>query len=140
MSFEKEIPEHDGVVMCVVMRGIDERDRSILRELSQPLEFGGMPLDFRPVAPLKFRPTFGGMAEPFAQRRARSNRLHPFIDRGIRLPHSAWPQPVYKDSGSVFGNGRLVGPLDLDAVRALPANGFSPPVALCRGSEPAAGR
>src|SRR5689334_18401285 len=91
---DEQIPEHDRVVMRLIMRSIDEGEISLPRELAQPPEFPGMSLDFRPVAPPEFRPALGIVSKPFAQFGAGRDLSHPFIDRGMFLLHSARPQPV----------------------------------------------
>src|SRR5581483_11429783 len=118
--------------MRSIMCGVDERDRPIPCELTQSPELGLMPLDFRPVAPPKFRPARGVMSEPFAQFGAGRDLLHPFIDFGSRLSDSPRPQAVDEDPRSIIGGGWFVGSLQPDAVsRDLSTRVFPPCVHDC---------
>ena len=116
-SGEKQIFQHDSVVMFVVMRGVDECDGSILRELTQSLEFDWMLADFRAVAPSEFRPPLDSMSEPLAQLSAGRDLFDPLIDRRIRLLQSARPQSVDKDAPAILGGGWFVGSLYPDVIR-----------------------
>src|SRR5215472_4634971 len=66
-------------------------DPAVLRQRAKPIEFVRMLPNLRLVAAPEFLPTRGIMPEPLAQSGAGRDVLHPFINGGIGLFHSARP-------------------------------------------------
>src|SRR5437763_7557313 len=65
----------------------------------------------------KFVPTGRIVPKPFSELGAWREFLHPMINAGVRLLHTARPQPVNQDSGAIFGGGALVRPFQFDVFR-----------------------
>ena len=88
---EEQVLQHHGVVMGLIMGREHECDPAVLRQRAKPIEFVRMLPNLRLVAAPEFLPTRGSMPEPLAQSGAGRDVLHPFIDGGIGLFHSARP-------------------------------------------------
>src|SRR5262249_60949482 len=76
---QKEVLQHNCVVMCFIMGGEYERDPAVLRKLAQPIELLWVVLDLRLIATPEFLPAARIMAEPFAHTLAVPDPLHPPI-------------------------------------------------------------
>jgi hypothetical protein len=88
--------EHDGIVVLVVMGGIEERQGTLPREIREMLEriesrFRG---ELTTIAFLEFLPAFDMVTVPTAQLIARGDVAKPFVGRKRFFAHSAGPQPI----------------------------------------------
>jgi hypothetical protein len=90
-AVKQQFPQYYGVIVHFVVCGEYQRDPTMLRKRTEPIDFTGVPPDFRLVTAAELLPTFGIMAEPLSQFRAGRNVLHPFIDRSVCLLHSTRP-------------------------------------------------
>jgi hypothetical protein len=103
---QKQIPQHNGVVMNLVVSRVHERDRALSCQGSQPVELFTMLVDRRSVAAAKLLPAGGIVAEPFPQRGADA------IDRPLSCCFFAIRGAPAGGSGSasiLVGCGSLVG-------------------------------
>jgi hypothetical protein len=71
------IGQHTGLVMNQVTRSVDQRHASFRENVAELSDRIGISIEFKPISSLEFGPLRKIMAEPFAQRRARSNFLQP---------------------------------------------------------------
>ena len=116
---QQKLPENDGIVVRLVVRRIDECDRTFKRQVAQPIKFLAMLLDLLGIPPAEFRPSGGIVSEPFSQLGAWRQFLRPIINCRIGLLHSARPQPINQDPRAVAVRRILLGTLQLDV---LPGN------------------
>jgi hypothetical protein len=73
----KEVLQHHGIVVCLVMGREHERDPAVLRKHAQPVELVRALPDLALVTAAEFLPATRIMAEPLAQTGAGRNFLHP---------------------------------------------------------------
>ena len=111
--------KHDGVVVCLVLRGVDERDRPLAQALHDRID-RRIRLQLGDVARPEIVPLFGVVAERFPQFRAGRGLLQPQIDGGLLLCDSARPQPVDKNPEAVLRIWRFVHPFQQQR-HALPS-------------------
>src|SRR6185437_14957857 len=109
---QQRLAEHDGLIVRLVMRGVDQGQAPFSRERSQLCHELPLLRKLRPIAATKLLPTLRVVSEPLAQLSARGDLLHPLSDVGIGLRHAARPQSVDEDPGAIARPGRLVSPLD----------------------------
>jgi hypothetical protein len=76
------------------------------------------------VAAAKFFPSGGVMADPLTQLIARRDLSHPLRDGCIRFLHSAGPEAIDENSGSIARRRSLVDALDVDGGSGLVTRGF----------------
>src|SRR5579864_1332687 len=77
LSSQKQIPQHNGVVVDLVVSREHERDRALSRQCAQLVELSRMLVDLRGVPAAKLRPTLRVVTEPFSQGCARRDILGP---------------------------------------------------------------
>src|SRR6185437_17161759 len=104
----------DRLIVRLIVRRVDESQRTLLREAAQLTEQLALLRELRPVTAAKLLPALRIMREPFAQLVAGSDFLHPLRDGGVGLLHAARPQPIDEDPLPIPGRRRLVGALDPD--------------------------
>ena len=71
--------------MTFVVRGIDQRDTALARQISKMLEFFRVTFDFVPVAAAELIPFAGIVTEPLAKFRAGRELFQPLVDAGGSL-------------------------------------------------------
>ena len=106
--------QHDGLVMVLIRRAVDQRDSASLRGscdfpqgrfLPRRMQLGEIPCP-------KDRPFAWIMGEPFPQRGARGPFLCPLIDTCSSFADPAWPHTIHKDTQAVIRAGIAINALD----------------------------
>jgi hypothetical protein len=64
---QQNLPEDDGVVVQLVVRGVDKRNRALQRHIAQTVEFVAMLIDLFRISPPELLPTDGIVPKPFPQ-------------------------------------------------------------------------
>lgn len=71
-----------------------------------------------PIAAPELPPSHGVVTEPVSKRRARGKFIAPFIDRGLALADTPWPEAIHKNAASIPHRWSLVGALQFDVCGA----------------------
>ena len=111
---EKDVSQHDGIVVKLVACGKDERHGRPACPGAQFGKFIGVVAQLRRIATAELRPTCRIVTEPFAQRRARRKTLDPEVDGRGGFSHPARPKPVDQYPRAVTRRGRQIGPFEPD--------------------------
>jgi len=114
---QEEVPQHNRVIVELVVSGEDQCDRATPRHGPQLVEHFRMLVHLRSVAAAKFLPAGGIVSEPFPQRGAGSEILEPLIDSRVRFRDTSGPEPIDQYTRSVACSGVVVSSLQLDLPR-----------------------
>src|SRR5215469_13176818 len=111
---ERRLAQHDGLIVRLIVCGVDEGQRSLPGELPQATDELAFLRELRLVAAAELLPARRIVAEPFAQLVAGRDLLHPLRDARVGFLHAPWPQPIDEDPSSVVWRRRLVSTFDGD--------------------------
>src|SRR5581483_7855798 len=129
-SVQERVPQYDGLVVRLIVRRVDERQRTFLREGPQLAQQLVLLRELRPVAAAELLPTLRVVREPFAQLVTGSDFLHPLGEGGVGFLQSTRPQAIDENARSIARRGCLVGALDPDLGRAFGADHLGLPGAI----------
>src|SRR4051812_48243449 len=119
---QQYLPEHDGVVVNLIMGRVDKRDRTFSRQVVQSFELLAMFLDLLRIASAEFFPAGWIVSEPFSQFRARREFFCPMVYRSVGLLETSRPKPIHKHPRAVVCCRALIGPLHF---HSFPGDVFS---------------
>src|SRR6185437_662452 len=103
---EKNLLQHDSIVVRFVARTVDERDDSCLCQRAEAVELRSVLLQLGPVAALELGPAPRIMTEPLPQLRARCDIFHPVVQGRLRLAYATGPEPIHENAHAVVvGSG-----------------------------------
>lgn len=105
---QQHVPQHDGLVVDLIVRRIDKGDRAVSGQASEFIELATVLRQLASVTSSEFIPFIWIMSEPFPQSSARRKVLHPLVNVGIGFPHPARPQPVNQNPDAIVARRRLV--------------------------------
>jgi hypothetical protein len=108
---DENIAQHDGFVVNLVARRIDEREAPLLRDCPKLVHECGIVRQFGCISMPELFPPAWVVTEPAAELRARRHLFRPTVERGVRFAHAAGPEAIYQDADTVFARRRQVGPL-----------------------------
>src|SRR6185437_3942010 len=121
----QELLERHGIIVLRVVRTVNQSHRSTARSLNDRLPSIRIGLQFHKVSPSEFVPSGRIVTEPFAQLRAGPCIFEPTCQGKRILPHSARPQPLNQQSGSVRLVCRIINTFDVDHESPFSANSTS---------------
>src|SRR5262252_1238710 len=104
-----KISQHDGIIVGLVAGREYQRDRSLPRKGSEPIDLLRLLLQLLQIAAAELVPACRVVSEPFPKRCTRGKLFHPFIDCRVRLLDAARPQPVDQHALAVAGRGPIIG-------------------------------
>ena len=110
-SVDQHVAKHDGFVVKLVARGIDERQPLLLRHRPKLIQEGGVARQFGPIATAELLPPARIVAEPAAKLGAWRHLLQPSVDGGVRFAHATRPEAIHQNADTVFGRWRQIGTL-----------------------------
>src|SRR5579875_125000 len=113
-SMQQDLAQNDGLIVRLVVRGIDEGQRTLPRHIAQSAEQRALPRELVPVTAAELLPALRIVSEPLAQLVARRDVLHPLRDGCIRLLYAPGPKPIDENPRAVAGRGRVVHAFDPD--------------------------
>ena len=99
--------QHHGIVVLLVARAENKRDRPFASQATQFIDLFAMMLELGRVAASKFVPAIDIVPEPLPQLGARREIAEPMIDGRRLFSHAAWPKPVDQDARAVARGMRL---------------------------------
>src|SRR6185312_7632662 len=129
-SVQERVPQYDGLVVRLIVRRVDERQRTFLREGPQLAEQLVLLRELRAVAAAELLPTLRVVREPFAQLVTGSDFLHPLGEGSVGFLQSTRPQAIDENTRSIARRGCLVGALDPDFGRAFGTDHLGLPGAI----------
>jgi hypothetical protein len=108
------MPQHHGVVMLLITRAKNKRERPFASQATQFIELFAMMLKLARVAASELIPAIDVVSEPPPQLGAWRDIAEPVIDGPLLFRHAARPKPINQDARPVARGMRLVGSFKLD--------------------------
>jgi hypothetical protein len=130
--------EDQRVIVRIVPRRVQERDWSGGREAGKLTDASFIGGQLVGILLPKLEPADRGVPEPFTQRWARRDLLHPYVHLCACLGDATWPQAIDQDARPIGRIGTLVNTLGSESslLRAESCRGAHMSQAGCRTAVP----